>query len=158
MLEKLKYIKDMHEKQKELRIDKLAFYNMPELDINEDGMPDQWTVNNADEVSIGSSDGNMIIENSNANAWNFIHSRTLELENGKTYRIEVEFENIPVLSTIPYNLVGISEKNGELKPGQDSAIYTSEIAVPGDKKLGNNALRIYVKGRYEIKRLNVMEK
>ncbi|MGI6778257.1 MAG: O-antigen ligase family protein [Acetivibrionales bacterium] len=158
MLEKAKYISDMYGREKEIRADRLVFYNMPHVDINMDNVPDQWMVNNANEVKISGSEGKMLVENTNPDAWNYILSREFMLKTGRTYRIEIEFENPPELKTIPYNLIGISEKNGELKPEQDEAVYMAEITVPDDKELGNNRLRLYVKGRYEIKGIRVVEK
>lgn len=156
MVEKLKYIKDNIHKQKEINFGKIVFYNIPEMDLNEDGIPDQWSESKPGEVQVKIDNEIMVAESKVPGEIMFIQSRALVFQPGKTYKIEVMLEKPEELSSIPFVITGVSEKNEGLKPVGD--IFTAEFTTPGNFKAGVNTARIGINGRYGISDIQIIEK
>lgn len=156
MVEKLKYTKDNINKQTQIDVDRVIFYSMFDIDLNEDGIPDQFNESKADEVALSSKGETLTTENKGQGKTNFIQSRELFLQPGKTYRIEVEILNKQGANPIPFVITGVSEKNEGLKPVNN--VYTAEFATQGDFKQNNNVMRMGINGKYEISDVRILEK
>lgn len=156
MLEKMKYIKDNIKTQNVIDISKIMFYNISGMDINSDGVPDQWAADNMQIIKFEYGNGVMKTVNTVADSIEYIHSRALNLLPGKTYRVEVEFSASPRVNAIPFLVTGIDGKNEGLRLSGN--VYTADISTSQDFKGDNNVLKLGVIGKYEIKAVRIMEK
>lgn len=121
-------------------IDRFIFINYPELDINSDGLPDQWVIGDPTTTKVYIDDGMMVVD-STKNGYGYITSRKLNLEAGKSYTIVVEITNPETIEKIEYNLTGVSQENGILE--KSGSKFLANITVPSDFEPGNNVLRLW---------------
>ncbi|MCX7747305.1 MAG: O-antigen ligase family protein [Clostridia bacterium] len=154
-IEKIKYIKEKIKDQKQIYANKLVFYNMPELDIDENGIPDQWKYNDSN-IKLVSDKGSMVAENKLKDTAAFIDSRQLNMKPNQSYRIEVELTGDSKPDSIPFRVTGANEQNQGLK--SEGNIYSAEFTAPQTLSNPYNVLQLGIKGRYEIKNITVMEK
>ncbi len=155
-IEKAKYIKDNYNRQESIDVNRIIFYSIPEMDINSDGIPDQWNKNKPSEMQIRNDNGVLVLENTKSGSISFIQSRVLSLQPSKTYKIEAELSDSPGANNIPFALTGVSERNDGLK--LSDGIYKAEISTAPDFKANNNVLKLGVTGSYKIKSVRVLEK
>lgn len=157
MIEKARYVKDSLQNNGVGNINKAVFYSIPDMDINLDNKPDQWSVsNNADYINISSKNGVVKLENISPDKEGYVQSRSLYFQPGKKYRLEVELANNSGIGSIPYSISGISSKVEELKPS--GSVLEAEFETPGDFKPNSNILYLGVKGKYEIRNITIVEK
>ncbi|WP_161496584.1 O-antigen ligase family protein [Clostridium thermosuccinogenes] len=121
-------------------IDRFIFINYPELDINSDGLPDQWVIGDPTATKVYIEDGMMVVD-STKNGYGYITSRKLNLEAEKSYTIVVEITNPETIEKIEYNLTGVSQENGILE--KSGSKFLANITVPSDFEPGNNVLRLW---------------
>lgn len=153
-LERVMYLKEnVKDREKALK-GNIVFYNMPDLDLNQDNIPDQWTLYTRDGIQIRNDDNKMIVESKKPEPTNYIESRALSLIPGKKYRIEVELANSQSIKTIPYLITGVNKQAEVLKPSGN--VYSADVSVPADMKYDSPALIIYIKGKYEIKSIKII--
>ena len=169
-LERLKYIKDYFGKVVEIDISKIIFYNMPEIDIDKNDMPDQWSVGPGQDFmrleDAGGGTGEMIAENTSADKWGYIQSRELELERGKSYGVEIKARSLAEKSGISFYITGVSKNAVELTAdeasgndaGNGAITYKGEFTTPADFQSGDNRLLINITGKYGIGEIKLTEK
>jgi len=155
MLERLKYIKDNAEKGGKINIDEVVFYGMPELDINSDGTPDQWTLSAPDQVKLSVNDRNITVENTLVNKSPYIQSRQLELEPGKKYSIRLELTEDYKPGSIYFMVTGVMSKAENL--ARTGNVYTAEITIPDSSSDSRYFLRLYANKDFEFKSVLVVE-
>lgn len=153
ILERVQFIQDNSKGEKEVDLSKVTFYQLNDMDVNSDGIPDQWNATTSGEVKLGMTGGKILAESAPGKT-GFMQSRALKLEAGRTYRVEVELVN-NVGAGIPFAVTGVAE-NRELK--LVNGVYTGEFSVPAEFKRENNILQLGVNGKCEIKAIRVMEK
>jgi len=156
MLEKLKYIKDNAEKGGKIKIDEVVFYGMPEMDINSDGVPDQWTLSAPDQVKISVKDSNITVENTLVAKLPYIQSRQLELEPGKKYSIRLELTEAYKPDAIAFMVTGVMSGPANLERIGD--VYTAEITTSADSSNSKHSLLLFVNKSFEFKNVLVVEK
>ncbi len=154
-LERLLFAKEKIQSVNKSDLDKLVFYNIPDMDINFDGVPDQWTVSGNTALNIDAGNKAMTAENKNGVRDSYIQSRQINLAAGKRYKLEVEVLNKPGSGTIPFNIMGVSRSDDFLKLNGGS--YTAEFATSNDFKPSDNALRMFIPGKYDIKSIKITE-
>lgn len=155
MLEWLKYIKDKIDVEKKIDIGKIAFYLLPDMDVNSDGIPDQWTKGNQENIAIRQENGGMTVENTDAKKQGYIESRELSLLAGKNYKIEMGLADMTGIQSIPFMITGVNAKNELLKP--ENGLFTAVVKLPRDFKPNKNVLRVFVNGKYTVKTLTIEE-
>lgn len=133
---------------------RFLFNNMPWLDINSDGVPDQWS--KPPSINISYTDGIMSLENKDRGKPAFIESRILNFHPGKNYILELELAGTEKFESIPFVVIGVNESNQGLRLSNN--MYTAEISTPKDFKPKDNVLRLFIEGKYNIKSLKIMEK
>lgn len=153
ILERVRFIKDNSKGEKEVDLGKVVFYALSDMDVNFDGIPDQWNTTTPGEVKLRVTGGKILAESVPGKA-GFMQSRALNLQAGKTYRVEVELEG-SAGTGIPFAVAGVAE-NQELK--LVNGVYTGEFSVPAEFKRENNTLWLGVNRKYEIKAVRVMVK
>ena len=173
-LERLKYIKDYFGKVAEIDISKVAFYNMPEIDVDNDGAPDQWSAAGQDFMKLEAKGGGasaMVAENASPDKWGYIQSRELSLKPGKNYRIEMRAESMAEKSEIKFYVTGLSDKAHKFTEGaasgaapesagegkNEAAAYIGGFSTPDGFEGKNNRLRLYIRGKYGIGEIKLTE-
>ena len=155
MLARAVYLKEVVKYQKGFNISSITFFNMPNLDVNHDSIPDQWLADNKSEVSFEVKNSIMTVQSTVPDKTVYVSSRKLGLTAGKQYRVEVELENVQNIKSIPFMLTGVSDKTNELR--LQGNVYVASIAVPAEFTAGDNLLKLGINGKYEIKSVKVLE-
>lgn len=153
MLEKLKYVKDNFSSGDKININKITFYNMPDMDINSDGMPDQWTVSN-ERIKLSNNNGILQITNKNSQNNDYIQTRKLNLLPGKQYHIEVQLQNYANIKSIPFLVAGIDQLPNQLTLLEDK--FVSDFKSPEDNKNTDYYLRLFISDNYQIKNIKIV--
>lgn len=154
-LEKLLYAKDNLDSVKKTDLEKLVFYNIPEIDVDFDGLPDQWTATSNISLNVTGDKKAMAAENKNNAGDSYIQSRQLTLTAGKKYRIEAQIKVNSATEAIPFDITGITQPGAALK--QSGAGYTAEFITTADFKPSDNRLRIFLTDKYEISSIIITE-
>jgi O-antigen ligase/tetratricopeptide (TPR) repeat protein len=157
MLEKLKYIKDMHKIKQSINIDTVVFYGISNMDIDSDGIPDQWKPSGEGHVEFGMEDsGVLTIENTGVVEVPYIESRELQLQPGNEYTLQVKLANNIGVHGIPYTITNLTAQpeNMVLKEGA----YTAEFKIPEEHTANNSTLRLYVTDKYVIEGIEIIRK
>lgn len=153
IIEKDKYMKDTMDSESKINADGIAFYNFPEMDVDLDGLPDQWAFDkNAAEVQV--SDGIMSAASLTENAAAAIQSRVLYLSKGKTYRIEMELDE-GGRQDIGFAMTGTAIAGALTDSGNQ--IYTADFSTLADFKAGSNRLILSFNGTINVKGLKIIE-
>lgn len=163
-IEELKFIKETMDYKNDKNIDgeainlvteTLVFVNYPELDINDDKIPDQWTISDPLSTKVFVEDGNMIVDNTKT-GYGKIASRKINLVAGKNYTVEVKVLNGESLEKVDYNLSGVSKASGTMVKSGNT--FTADISVPSDFTSGNNRLSLGIPGKAVIADITIYEK
>lgn len=158
IFERLKYIKDNLYSQKKINAEDIVFYSYPSIDMNSDGLPDQWNVSNKKDVKIISGE-TLRIERISSEENPYIQSRSLNLLPNESYRIEIELDNSIGVKSIPYFIVGVNKNIDQLT--QSGNKYVGEITVPENYKItediiGRDGLLLFIKQDMNIKSLLII--
>ncbi|WP_010681366.1 O-antigen ligase family protein [Acetivibrio cellulolyticus] len=144
MLEKLNYIKDNINENRQNDVNKIVFYNIPDIDVNLDNIPDQWELSGNGDAELSYEDNKIIAEAKNG----ALSSRKLKLKPNTQYRIKLKMDNLTQQTPISYNLDGITAKAEEFKTDKD--ILSAVITSPQGSKEFESALKININGKCEI--------
>ncbi len=69
------------------------FYNLPEMDIDGNGVPDQWNNTPSSNFILKNEDKVMRVEKVIAGQYGFIRSRALNLKPNTKYKIDMVLDN-----------------------------------------------------------------
>lgn len=153
IIEKDKFMKDNLDSESKINADGVAFYNYPEMDVDLDGLPDQWTFDrNTADVRVNGSV--MSAASLDGNAPASIQSRVLYLSKGKTYKIELKLDE-GAREDIGFAITGTAI--GGVLPDSGNQAYTAEFSTPEEFKAGDNRLVISFAGDVNIKGLKMLE-
>jgi len=155
MLERLKYVKDNVGKQYNFALDKIVFYNVPSMDINYDGVPDQWNKAVPASVNIKYEKGIMQAINKDESI-QFIRSRELEFVPGRTYTVSVFLNNCDEVESVPFEITGVTKGVETLV--RNGTEYTAQVTIPEDYEPRDNYLRIGVADQIDIIIMSIIEK
>jgi len=152
LLQKLQFMKDYWDQDELKNINKIVHYSIFDLDVNMDGIPDQWRI--TDTALIDASIDNEVLE-VKAVGSSFIYSYFyLKLEKGKTYQINIKLRN-PV-DYLTYHISGITPN--ALPLTQVNGIYSAELTVENEPNENGNQFRLYFKSDCVIEKIIVKEK
>jgi hypothetical protein len=129
---------------------------MPEIDVNNDGIPDQWTLNTPEQIKLSVNDGNIRVKNTLVEKWPYIRSRQFELEPNKNYLIQLETTEAYNPDAISFKVTGVMGKMGRLT--RSNSIYTATITTSKDFTNGKCSLALYVNKDYELKNVLIAER
>lgn len=146
------YIEKAYQYKTQSNINNFVFQSIFEMDVDNDNIPDQWTINNKTIMDNELNNGIYTIERKNKNITLCIYTRSIELEEGSTYRVEVELDNSNNIEYIPFQIVGVTEIE-HLNP--NNSIFSSEFTV--SKISENMKLAIYVEDKYDIKNVKIIK-
>ncbi|UZQ85764.1 hypothetical protein ODU73_000130 [Thermoclostridium stercorarium] len=150
LLQTMRYMLDNWNTDGIFDVNNIIHYSMFDLDINMDGIPDQWKMDDDLKSNI-TNNGELSIKTAD---WSYIYTQyPINLEKGKTYRIEVLVET-PV-SSISYYITGITQKS--LSFINDKNKYFVEFTVEKEQNEEGNLIRIYVKDDCIVKNVLIKE-
>jgi len=135
--------------------DTLVFLNYPDMDLNSDGVPDQWTIQDPASTKISVDNENMVVDNT-ITGYGRIVSRKLNLEAGKNYTVEVKVANGETIEKIDYSLSGVSNASGVMVKSMNT--FTADISVPSDFTSGSNKLVLGIPGKAVITDIKIYVK
>jgi tetratricopeptide (TPR) repeat protein len=150
-LEKLKYILDNAKNDKKLDVNAILFYNISRMDVNADGVPDQWVIDNPVQNKLESSENGMSLIGEGG----FIQSRPLNFEAGKKYRVEVKVQNADKTIKIPFIIAAIMSENGFLEYSDGK--FSGTLDLSGSASAISGALRLELQGDCVVEEVLVEE-
>lgn len=154
-LERVKFIKDNINANKQIDLNKLVFYSLPKMDIDSNGIPDQWVDVDISKTRFEVSEENLIVNSSSPVENSFITSRELNFQGNKSYKIQMELKGGDNLKEISFELTGFTKKVETFKKQGD--FYLFNFSLPADFKSNSNKLKIYIKNKMEIKSILITE-
>lgn len=155
ILEHLTYIKAALESKMNIDSNSLVFFNLPQIDIDSNGIPDQWSVIGDEKVKFIINKDKMSVEAVKPGSQSFIQSRGLNLEENKNYIIQVELENSSDIKSIPFSLTANGGLTEILKP--EGNIFSAKVTVNKLTEKDAYALKLAVYGRYDIKDITILQ-
>ena len=152
LLQRMQFMND-HWDQDDLKdINNIILYSMFDLDVNLDGMPEQWGISDRTLFKTSIIDNDMKIK---ATGKSFIYSKpNIKLEKGKTYQIDVELKN-PVEYITCY-IAGITPDT--LFFVQANGKYSVDLLVENEQSENGNQFRLYLESDCIIKNIIIKEK
>ena len=137
-------------------LSKEIMFEVNDMDIDLDGVPDQWEGSSPENVKILINGMNLEVKNISSEKEANLVSRTLFFSSGKTYRIELAISENTEDAEIPYTISGVVEKGNFKK--QQGNIYTSEFNTSPEFIQAENKLSISVRDKFVIKNFVITEK
>lgn len=152
LLQKMRFMNDYWEQDEIQDINNIIHYSIFGLDINMDGMPEQWRINDTTLINAAITDNALEIK---ASGRSFIYSQHyIKLEKGKTYQIEVKLKE-PV-EYITYHISGITPK--ALPLTKVNGNYSAELLVENEPNENGNQFRLYLEEDCILERIVIKEK
>jgi tetratricopeptide (TPR) repeat protein len=155
LYEKTRYLKENETKLDSVNADKLVFSYISGIDSDMNGKPDQLGSSGDNAVINEKENGILEVQSINGAKDGYIETRKLNFAAEKNYRIEVELANGIFAKALPFSVTGLT--SGQEGLAGEGKVYTGRISVPKDFKPADNALRISVPERLEIKGIRVTE-
>jgi len=151
LLEKMQFINDQINNLNELRsINEIVHYTIPYMDVNLDGVPDQWRINDTALLNAAADNEGIKIK---ASGRAYIYTQYYpKFKQGKTYRIEVQLKE-PV-DYLAYYISGIKSRT---KLKQQGNKYFAEFLVENEPDKNGNQLRIYMESDCTIENILIKE-
>lgn len=152
-LEQLAYYKDKQNGKELTGTENIAFYSIPEMDIDSNGIPDQWNTTPQSEFILKNENSMLKVEKVSATQDSYIQSRLLSLKPNTKYRIDLALEGENGATGVRYLVAGVSTQaeNFEWVNGVGSATFSTP------EKAENNSLMLYIDKSYTIKALSITE-
>ena len=152
LLQRMQFMNDHWDQDDISDINKIVHYSMFDMDVNMDGMPDQWRISDATLFNASIIDNGIEIK---ASGRSFIYTQyNIKLEKGKTYQIDVKLKN-PV-EYMAYHISGITPK--ALPLTQANGKYTAELLVENEPNENGNQFRVYFEENCLFKSIVIKEK
>jgi O-antigen ligase len=152
LLQKMQFMNDYWDQDEISDINKIVHYSIFDLDVNMDGMPDQWSIADAELVNASITEDNLEIK---AIERSLIYSQHyIKLEKGKTYQIEVKLKDS--VEYLSYYIVGITPKI--LPLARDNGKYLAGLLVEDEPYENGNQFRVYLEENCILESIVVKEK
>jgi len=152
LLQKMKFIKDNWNSEEIAYINKIIHYSMFNLDINMDGIPDQWRISNKELINLSVNEENLTVQ---ASSNSYLYTNyPIKLEKGKAYQIEIDTKG--KVEYLFYYLSGIT--SGSLPLVKDDSKYTAEFLIENEPDKKGNQLILYLKSDCDIVNILIKEK
>lgn len=152
LLQRMQFMHDHWDQDDLSDINKIIHYSIFDMDVDMDGIPDQWGILDESLLDASIIDNYMDIK---ASGRNFIYSQSnIKLEKGKKYQIGVEFKNR--VDNIAYYVIGITPNTLPLTHANDK--YTADLMVENEQNENGNQFRLYFESDCVIKSIVIKEK
>ena len=152
LLQKMKYLKDNWIIKESCDVNSIIHYSICDLDVNNDGIPDQWKSGNTELINVA-TDGNNLLITSFGRAFLYTNYPII-IEQGKTYQIEVKTKDD--LQYLTYYIPGIMSK--AMSFTREDGNYKAELLVENNPDSNGNQLRLYIESDCVIESIIVKEK
>jgi len=160
MLEHMQYVSDNRNDLFEIELNKIAFYSVSYMDVDNNKIPDQWTVTGKGiSLNIYEQDPKTIaVSYKKGQEEQYITSRELSLKPGKTYSIEINMGVNDPDKYINYMITGLMNEYGIIAFNGINR-YVAEFSVPEDAQ-GNAkyALRLKFNESVNLRSILIIEK
>lgn len=152
LLQRMQFMHDHWDQDTLSDINKIVHYSIFDMDVNMDGIPDQWRISDTTLFNASIVDNGMEVK---ATDRSFIYMQHyIKFEKGKSYKIEVKLKN-PV-EYITYHISGITPEALHLV--QANGKYLAELFVENEPNGDENQFRLYLESDCVIKNIIVKEK
>jgi len=137
------------------KINNQAFLTVNEIDINSDGIPDQWRNLTPDNADIRIQNGLIVAKQIDKSGAGAIQTRDIELEKGKKYKLELALEND--VQEVSYRLINYHNKYQKFEKN-GTGVFTAEIELTS-KDINNEgySVRLRIDKDLVIKSLTVSQ-
>jgi len=149
LLQKMKFLEDNWDNENVNEVNDIIHYSMFDLDVNMDGIPDQWKISNDDFIDVLIYEDDLTVH---ASGLEYLYTNyPIKLKKGKTYKIEIELkDNVEYIS---YYITGITPRVLPLE--QEGNKYVAELFVENEPN--DSQLRVYLRSDCVIENIIVTE-
>jgi len=152
LLQKMKYLKDNWIKKERCDVNSIIHYSICDLDVNNDGIPDQWKSGNTELINVATDGSNLLITSYGRT---YLYTNyPIMIEQGKTYQIEVKTKDD--LQYLTHYIPGIMSK--AMSFTREDGNYKAELLVENNPDSNGNQLRLYIESDCVIESIIVKEK
>ena len=152
LLQKMKYLKDNWIIKESCDVNSIIHYSICDLDVNNDGIPDQWKSGNTELINVATDGSNLLITSYGRT---YLYTNyPIMIEQGKTYQIEVKTKDD--LQYLTYYIPGIMSK--AMSFTREDGNYKAELLVENNPDSNGNQLRLYIESDCVIESIIVKEK
>ena len=138
LLQKMKFLKDNWDSKDIQDINGVIHYSMFDLDVNSDGIPDQWKVGDTTLINIFIDNESLTVK---SYGWAYIYTHyPIRLKKGDSYKIEVQLKE--PIKYASYQISGITQKSLPLT--QLGNKYVAELVIDEEPNNEGNAFRIFI--------------
>lgn len=155
-LERLVYVKDNIGNLEIGEVNKVKFYSINEMDLNNDGISDQWVNIDPERSEFSIENGVFIAKLKNKDKGSLFQTRFIDFEAGKKYKLELVLENGEEVNDLYFFFPGYHNTFELLKKTADG-IFEGEVILPSDYNTKDNYVKFSIMQRLEIKRLTIIE-
>jgi len=152
ILQKMKFLKDNWDTEKIYDVNNVIHYSIFDLDVNMDGTPEQWGIDNTELIN-GSIKGNEYSIQAYGRSYLYVRY-PMKLIKGSAYKIEIKLKD--AINYISFYIPGITPEAIPLV--QEGNKYIAELIVESEPNENGNQFRIYVEDNCVIESVLVMEK
>ena len=131
----------------------IAFYSLPGMDIDGNGIPDQWNTTASNAFILKNENNILIVDKVSIEQDSYIQSRLLELKPKTQYRIDLTLDKQNEPSGIRYAITGVTAQATPLE--SVNGVYSADVTTP--EQVGNNYLLLYFDKSCIIKSLSITE-
>jgi len=151
LLQKMRFIKDNWSNKEISDVNEIIHYSVFDLDINMDGIPDQWGISNKELLKVSVSEEGLYLQ---ATEKVYLYSYyPIKLKKGKTYCFEVSSnDNIENLN---FYLYGITAQ--ALPFSKEGDKYKAELKIEKEPDENGNQLRIFIESECVVNSILVKE-
>lgn len=151
LLEIMKFVNDNWDNDAISIVNEVVHYSMFDLDINMDGVPDQWKTSNGDVMNVSIDKSCLSVQVSEKSY--LYTSYPLILKKGGRYRVEIKL--VGSTDYISCYVSGVTQREIQLIQ-EDGGGYIAEFLVENDNK-SDNQVRIYFEDNCVIQRILIEE-
>lgn len=152
ILQKMQFMEDNWNDVNDLtKINKIIHYTITDMDVNLDGIPDQWMAGNSELLTMNIKERGIGI---NTRESSYIYTRyPLKLEKGKKYTVEVKLDRH--METVAFEIAGVREKT--VFDTLELNRYIGEFTVDNEPNENGDQLRVYFGSDCVIENIIVVE-
>jgi len=151
LIQTMKFLKDNWDTDGIYDVNNIVYYSIIDLDVNMDGIPDQWRISNEDLMNVTVDNDKLSIK---ASGRAYLYTRyPIKFKEGKKYRVEVDINEDR--EYLYFYVAGIT--SDVLHLNKEDNKYVAEFKVKGEPDENGNQARIYVDSDCEIRSILVKE-
>ena len=149
LLQTMKYMLDNWNTDEIFKVNEIVFYSIFDLDVNMDGIPDQWAITDSNRLKINIRNENLYIQSAGRD---YLYTYyPISLTKGYKYRIELYFNDL--IENVTVYVPGITQNSIPFTVEGDK--HVAELTIEEKSSNDKNQFRIYIENDCVINKILV---